>query len=254
MVRLGNYLDSSTFYMTGEHDREFEEGRMLRLNQGLNGYVDVQVLATEYDSDQNRTLVSVSPALVQSSLVSIKRASSSAKSVAVHRHSGIGDGGYNPSSVIGITEAARIMEFTSLPAGTLGQVLQTDDSNALSFSYPNTVFPLVAGEELTTGQVVYQDSSDSGKCKLAQQDGTEAESDVIALVIDATIGLDAAGSMLLWGIVTNNTWTWTPGAVLYLSDTPGGMTETKPVSGNITRCGKALTSTTVLFAPIANLS
>ena len=126
MIRLGNYIDSSTFYLTGEHDQEFEEGRMLRLNQGLNGYVDVQVLVAIYESDEDRTLVSVSPALVQSSLVSIKRASSSAKSVAVHKHSGIGDGGFMASSAIGISEVTRLLEFIGL-TGTLGQVLQTNE-------------------------------------------------------------------------------------------------------------------------------
>ena len=51
-----------------------------------------------------------------------------------------------------------------------------------------------------------------------------------------TISADASGNFLIRGLIRDDTWTWTTGAELYVSTTPGNPTATAPsATGDIVR-------------------
>ena len=49
-------------------------------------------------------------------------------------------------------------------------------------------------------------------------------------IAPAAISDTATGTVLLHGFIRDDTWNWTTGAVLYLSETAGAMTETAPTT------------------------
>jgi hypothetical protein len=49
-------------------------------------------------------------------------------------------------------------------------------------------------------------------------------------IAPAAISDEATGTVLLHGFIRDDTWNWTTGAVLYLSETAGAMTETAPTT------------------------
>jgi hypothetical protein len=59
----------------------------------------------------------------------------------------------------------------------------------------------------------------------------------------------ASASIMSKGMVRYDTWNWTPNAVLYLSETPGGLTETAPSTATYTvqPVGRAITADIVYF-------
>lgn len=88
-----------------------------------------------------------------------------------------------------------------------------------------------------------------GKVAKADADAA-ATGPCIAMAMENGV-LDEVKSCLWWGWVTNSGWSWTPGAVLYLSTTFAELTETPPSgSGNIVQVvGIAFTATTIFFKP-----
>jgi len=105
-----------------------------------------------------------------------------------------------------------------------------------------------AGESLVFGDVCYLKSD--GKLWKAKADAaTTVPCFYMAM---ATIAADADGVFLEIGKVRDDTWSWTVGAVLYVSTaTAGALTETKPTgSGNqIQQIGIAMAATVVDFRP-----
>jgi hypothetical protein len=49
-------------------------------------------------------------------------------------------------------------------------------------------------------------------------------------IAPAAISDTATGTILLHGFIRDDTWTWTPGSTLYLSETAGAMTHTAPTT------------------------
>ena len=49
-------------------------------------------------------------------------------------------------------------------------------------------------------------------------------------IAPAAISDTATGTVLLQGFIRDDTWTWTPGSTLYLSETAGAMTHTAPAT------------------------
>jgi hypothetical protein len=108
---------------------------------------------------------------------------------------------------------------------------------------------LTADSAFTIGQVGY--IVNPGRIEKAQANAA-ATSGVVAMCADATISQYATGNFLLFGFARDDTWTWTIGAPLYLSDTTaGGLTETAPANTDevVKIVGRALTATIVLFNP-----
>ena len=71
----------------------------------------------------------------------------------------------------------------------------------------------------------------------------------------AIIALDATGSFLFIGIARDDTWAWTPGATLYLSETAGAITATAPtVTDTVTQVlGVATHADRMYFKPSADI-
>ena len=68
---------------------------------------------------------------------------------------------------------------------------------------------------------------------------------------NSAISDTATGTILLQGFVRDDTWTWTTGATLYLSETAGAMTETAPTTSGafVVAVGVALSPDVVYFNP-----
>lgn len=216
---LATYINLTSFSVEGEYDQLFIEGRAVRLMQGEDGPADTYVDSSSYDHETDLTTVVVDDAVVTANLVSVQRGSSSPASLAKHTH-------------------------PEIPAAALNQAQIND---LLTGLIPTET--ITAGENLAAFDVVYADSSDSGKFKKAQADGTEAERDVRLILSDAPILDDATGEAFPPScFVTNPTWTWTPGVWLYLSNTAGEMSET-PGTYEV-RVAWALSATMVFFFPV----
>lgn len=107
---------------------------------------------------------------------------------------------------------------------------QTVDTNALGFG---AVLKLAA----------------DGNWDTAKADA-EATMPVTALALESGTGDDIL--LLLKGIVRDDSWTWTPGGIIYADDTVAGdITQTAPAdSGDVVQIlGIAITSTVILFDP-----
>lgn len=65
----------------------------------------------------------------------------------------------------------------------------------------------------------------------------------------ATVSTGNATTVLIRGTVRNDAWSWTPGGTIYLSTTPGGLTQTAPSSASdkIQAVGFALTADIAFF-------
>jgi len=111
---------------------------------------------------------------------------------------------------------------------------------------------MTAGAALTIGQAVYVGGADS-KMELADADAA-ATMPVIALAT-GTIAEDATGEFLLFGFFRDDTWTWTPGGLLYASTTPGALTQTAPsgTGDQVQVLGVAITADIILFNPSLEL-
>ena len=67
------------------------------------------------------------------------------------------------------------------------------------------------------------------------QEVVEADASAIATtrvigIAPAAISDTATGTILLQGFIRDDTWTWTTGSPLYLSETAGAMTHTAPTT------------------------
>ena len=111
---------------------------------------------------------------------------------------------------------------------------------------------VTAGENLSRYDVVYVDSSDSGKAKKAKCNGSIGEADAVGIITEeGGISVGSTGEMIYLGPVTNASWSWTPGEWVYVSETPGLLTQTKPtVPGQYVKpFGWASASDTIIVTP-----
>ena len=62
---------------------------------------------------------------------------------------------------------------------------------------------------------------------------------------------NGTGNILLFGMASNSSWTWTVGGILYMSTSSGTLTQTAPSATNnvIQVIGQAISATTILFKP-----
>lgn len=87
-----------------------------------------------------------------------------------------------------------------------------------------------------------------GNLEEADADGV-ATMPCIALALEAGTG---SKKVLLLGIMRDDTWNWTPGALIYVDDDPtGGLTQTQPAGAGdqVQIVGRALTEDTMFFNP-----
>jgi hypothetical protein len=110
---------------------------------------------------------------------------------------------------------------------------------------------LAAGTGLAFSNACYVGAD--GKMELADADG-EATMPVVALCCQ-TIAEDAEGEFLLFGFIRDNSWSWTPGGLVYPSTTIGVLNQTRPSgSGNqVQVVGVAFTEKVIFFCPSLEL-
>lgn len=106
---------------------------------------------------------------------------------------------------------------------------------------------LVAGESIDFPQVCYQNAD--SEIHLADADGS-------GTYPAFCMALESKGNaedviVLMQGFVRDDDWTWTMGAIIYLSDTPGGLTETAPSTDGdmIQVLGIATATDRIWFSP-----
>jgi hypothetical protein len=141
-------------------------------------------------------------------------------------------------------------KWANLAKGEIGQTLGVKTDGTVGYDSHPFIAQLTAAYETNLAEfdVVYMDTLDEGKCGLAQANGTYDEIDAMGIVVEPDgIDNDETGSVLLRGFVTNPAWSWSVGAKLYLSDTPGLVSET-PGSTEVF-VGRAVAADTIFFDP-----
>lgn len=241
-----DYISANQLSVLGEHDQEFEVGRGLRLYMGTSGNADVWVTAVAYDTQDDKTIITVIPGSVQPTLTDIRRGATSGNSGGAHGHTGWGDGGPIPAALLSTTNLALLLSIAALVPDA-GDVIRGTSASLWIAGPPRTIRPGIAGEVLSAYQVCCQDVTSDGVLLAADYNLSADEAEACVIVL-ADVSVGGTGSFLLHGLVENAEWTWTPGAILWLSE-DGTMTETKPMAGYAVRLGRAWTATEVDFNP-----
>jgi hypothetical protein len=107
---------------------------------------------------------------------------------------------------------------------------------------------LTAGEDLVIGDVCYVKSD--GKMGKADADAIATSSALF--MATGTIANNASGTFLAWGLLRDDSaYNFTIGGLVYLSTTPGGITQTAPSGTDdvIQILGVAMTADIVFFTP-----
>jgi len=112
------------------------------------------------------------------------------------------------------------------------------------------ILSLTASVSITRGHAVYVNAS--GTLSLADADSTVSMPS-IGLALDSVTSSQAC-RVLIYGVMTLSTWTWTDGGVnglIYISNNPGIMVQTPPsgTGDQIQVIGHALNATTVFVMP-----
>jgi len=147
-----------------------------------------------------------------------------------------------------IVPQVTTLEISGGIAGQSGVIPQLDDDLiAGDLSVNGFKVTLVAEENLAFGDLCYMAAS--GKWAKGDASG-DTTSRVVAMAA-GTILADAAGDFLLTGFARDDSWNWTVGGALFLSETVGEFTQTSPItSGSVTQLiGTAIHASRVYFNP-----
>ncbi len=111
-----------------------------------------------------------------------------------------------------------------------------------------TISGLNAGEDIDQFEIVYFDDTE-GEFMLADADVIGKFPATGISVSSGTVSDGAALVVLIKGTVRYDTWDWTPDAALYVSDSPGLMTETAPSTDGdgVQPLARAMTADILLF-------
>jgi hypothetical protein len=109
---------------------------------------------------------------------------------------------------------------------------------------------LTAGEDIAMQNVCYMASDE----KVYKCDANDLTKTYGMLLSCAAVSNGNAGNFLLAGLQRYDTNTWTAAGALYVSETPGGPTQTAPTTANVyvSRIGWAFTTHILLFWPNFN--
>jgi len=105
-----------------------------------------------------------------------------------------------------------------------------------------------AGENIAQYDTVYIKSDG----KIYKAKANAAATCKIIGIASAAIASSAAGVVYLLGEVTNGSWSWTIGVIIFLSAATGGaLTETPPSGGGqfVVRIGLAISTTKIILKP-----
>jgi len=126
--------------------------------------------------------------------------------------------------------------------------IQLDPTPTSDHTWNGEIATMTAGESVVIGDVCYLKSD--GKFWKVDADA-EATTKGFLVMATTSISADATGIFLLNGFIRDDTWTWTIGAELFCSTTPGNPTETQPsATGDIVRLvGYAYSADIIYFNP-----
>ena len=110
------------------------------------------------------------------------------------------------------------------------------------------IVPMTYGESLVPGNIVYLKSD--GKVWKADANAAGAYP-AIGIALE-TLGANASGKVLLFGLFLDASFAWTVGGTVYLSTTAGAMTQTAPSATDevIQVLGVAVSATLLMFNPV----
>jgi hypothetical protein len=122
---------------------------------------------------------------------------------------------------------------------------------ALHSQIQNIESDKVAGEALEPGDIVY--IATDGKWYKADASGATTSNSIIGYA-NETKALDEAIDVILRGIITDGTWSWTIGGSLYLSTTEGTLSQTAPTGTDdvVATLGWAISADKIYFNPDNN--
>lgn len=125
-----------------------------------------------------------------------------------------------PTGSTGSTGPTGVSGATGVSVSPIGE---TEGSDHTATGLKKTA---TAGENLVFGDVCYMKSDG----KMWKADANAAGLYPATAMALETINANASGSFLLQGQARDDTWAWTIGGVIYLSTTPGAMTQTQPAA------------------------
>lgn len=121
--------------------------------------------------------------------------------------------------------------------------------NALSddHSFTGITTTVTAGEALVAFDCLYINSSS----KFAKADADASTTVPVVAMSTATINNDATGTVLTWGFVRDDSWSWTVNGLIFASGTAGSLTQTAPTGTGkqVQVIGIAITSKIIMFNP-----
>jgi hypothetical protein len=129
-----------------------------------------------------------------------------------------------------------------------GKAIELEES--LSGDHTSTGFVItsaIAGEGISFGDLCYL-KSDGKYWKANATAKATTEGDLVIAL--ETLIANETGRFLKYGYIRDDSWAFTPGAKLYVGESPGGITATKPsdLGGDCVRqIGNAYTATIIAF-------
>jgi len=126
-------------------------------------------------------------------------------------------------------------------------ILEATSSSSYFYNMPNIDF--IAGENIASMDAVVVGVS--GQWFLCDATAYSTTKGMLAISLDSHNITEEMAVIMPGNIIINNSWTWNPGAELYVSETAGGITETPPTATNscTRKIGYALTATSIYFNP-----
>ena len=141
---------------------------------------------------------------------------------------------YNPADGFALADGSKVILEEALGV----------DHTATGF----TINDAVAGENVAFPDLCYFKSD--GKFWKADADASATTEGELAIALES-ITADSSGEFLKLGYLRDDSWSFTVGAILYVSTTSGGITATKPtgIGDCIRRIGHAHAANIVWFGP-----
>lgn len=127
--------------------------------------------------------------------------------------------------------------------------LELDDGLTLNNTSSGIWFPATINQTAIFGSALYYDATGYSLANAS----SSSTMPCVALAIEAGSGNK---KIFKQGFIRNNSWSWTPGGLLYMSTTNGTLTQTKPTGvGNQQQVvGYAYTSNIIHFNPNYNIT
>jgi hypothetical protein len=136
------------------------------------------------------------------------------------------------------------------PTGATGPtgVVTFDPTPDSDHTGNGVITPYTAGESVVLPELCYL-KSDGKMWKADASADTTCNSKLV--LATASISANAAGNFLEYGYFRDDTWAWTVGGLIYVSETAGALTQTAPTTSTsiVRRVGYAYSADIIFFNP-----